>query len=148
MPDMTEKYFAGGFLFHASTRKVLLQWRGSKTSSNPNRWCFLGGWSEEEDRGDPAVTWCREMREEIGVAIDPRGVVPLCDYVPASSPYHRYIFYCDWPAVIEDFPLPQDEEDLAAVRWFTVEEALALPDLLTGGTALDLRLFQRRLEAT
>jgi 8-oxo-dGTP pyrophosphatase MutT (NUDIX family) len=144
---MTDKYFAGGFLFHPQSGKVLLQWRGTKTSSNPNTWCFLGGWSEEGDRGNPRVTWCREMHEEIGVVIDPKHIVLLCDYLPTSNPYHRYIFYREWPTVAEDFPLPEDEEDLAAVKWFTVEEALALPDLLTNGTRRDLTLFQERLRA-
>src|SRR5215218_8234705 len=105
---MTEKYFAGGFLFHLASRKVLLQFRGSKTPHSPNTWCFLGGWSEPADRGSPSVTWRREMREEIGVAIDPQAVVPLCDYLPPSSPFHRHIFYCEWPSADGDFPLPAD----------------------------------------
>ena len=142
---MSEKYFAGGFLYHRPSRKVLLQFRGSKTPHSPNTWCFLGGWSEDDDRGDPRTTWCREMREELGVSIDPQDATPLADYVPASSPYHRHIFYREWSTLEEDFSFPQDEEDLAAVRWFTLEEALALPNLLTDGTRRDLTLFRQRL---
>jgi 8-oxo-dGTP pyrophosphatase MutT (NUDIX family) len=143
----SEKYFAAGFLFHPESRKVLLQFRGSKTPHSPNTWCFLGGWSEAEDGGNPSATWRREMHEEIGVTIDPQDAVPLCDYLPASSPFHRYIFYCEWPSLTEDFPLPEDEEDLEAVRWFALEDALALPTLLTNGTRRDLLHFQERLGA-
>lgn len=145
MAATEEKYFVGGFLFHPESRKVLLQFRGSKTPHSPNTWCFLGGWSEAEDRGSPGATWRREMREEIGVDIAPTATVPLCDYVPASSPYRRHIFYCEWPDLADDFPLPADEDDLAAVGWFTPEEAFALRDPLTNGTRRDLLLFQKRL---
>ena len=139
------KYFAGGFLFHAESGRVLLQFRGTRTEHSPNTWCFLGGWSEEEDGGDAGATWRREMREEIGVAIAPGETVPLCDYAPESSPYRRHIFYCAWPSLADDFPLPEDEHDLERVAWFTVEEALALRTLLTDGTRRDLLVFQQRL---
>jgi 8-oxo-dGTP pyrophosphatase MutT (NUDIX family) len=142
---VTEEYFAGGFLFHPGSRKILLQFRGSGTSSNPDTWCFLGGCSEDGDGGRPSTTWCREMHEELGITIDPEDVVPLCDYLPASNPFHRHIFYGAWPDLAEDFSIPVDEEDLVAVRWFTVEDALALPDLLADGTRQDLLLFQGRL---
>ncbi|HEX2034090.1 MAG TPA: NUDIX hydrolase [Chloroflexota bacterium] len=142
---MGEKYFAGGFLFHRQSGSVLLQWRGSRTSVRPNTWCFLGGWSEAEDGGRAEATWRREMGEELGIDLDSAHIVPLCDYTPASNPYHRYIFYCEWPSLAEDFSFPEDEEDLAAVRWFTVQKALALPHLLSDGTRHDLALFQERL---
>lgn len=76
---MTENYFAGGFLFHAATREILLCFRGTDTPFNPNMWGFFGGWREEEDGGDPVATWCREMREELGMMIDPARVVSLRD---------------------------------------------------------------------
>ena len=142
------KYFSGGFLFHPPSGKVLLQWRGTKTPHDPDTWCFLGGWSKRGDRGDAAATWCREMHEEIGVAIDPADAVPLRDYLPTSSRFRRYVFYREWPRLTEDFDLPEDEEDLAAVRWFTVDDALALSNLLGDGTREELALFRERLRAT
>lgn len=144
---MGATYFAGGFLFHPASGKVLLRYRGTKTPHDPDTWCFLGGWSERGDRGKPAATWCREMREEIGVAIDPADAVPLRDDLPATSGFRRHVFYREWPSPAEDVPL-QDEEDLAAVRWFAVDDALALPNLLGDGTKEDLTLFRERLRAT
>jgi len=47
----------------------------------------------------------------------------------------------------EDFHFPEDEEDLEAVKWLTVEEALDLPHLTTG-TRRDLLLFQRHVRPT
>ncbi len=142
---MSEKYFAGGFLFHPPSRSVLLQFRGSKTVHSPNTWCFLGGWSENEDGDDPAATWRREMREELGITIPPKDTVALTDYLPHSNPYHRYIFYSPWPSLSDDFHLAEDETDLAAVKWFTIDEALTFPILLTDGTRRDLLLFREHL---
>ncbi len=85
------------------------------------------------------------MREELGIAIAPEDTVALTDYLPPSNPYHRYIFYCPWPSLPDDFHLAEDETDLAAVKWFTVDEALSLPNLLTDGTKRDLLLFRDRL---
>lgn len=140
-----DKYFAGGWLFHAASRKVLLNFRGSVTPFNPDTWSVFGGWSEDEDDGDPTVTWCREMREELGVLINPSQVVPLCDYQPTSNPFHRYIFYCEWPTTAEAFALAEDEPDLAGYAWFTLEEALALPNLGKGARH-DLTLFRDRVQ--
>jgi 8-oxo-dGTP pyrophosphatase MutT (NUDIX family) len=140
-----DKYFAGGFLVHPASRKVLLQFRGSRTPHDPDTWCIFGGWREDEDGGDPVATWRREMREELGAVIDPTLVVPLCDYAPSGNPYHRYIFYCEWPAPAVDFVLAEDEEDLGGYGWFTVEAALALPNLQGDGTRRDLALFRERL---
>ena len=141
---MATKYFAGGFLFHPPSGKLLLQWRGTTTPHDPDTWCFLGGWTKRSDRS-PAATWCREMREEIGVTLDPKDAVPLRDYLPASSTFHRHVLYCAWPTLTEEFSLPADEEDLGAVHWLTVDEALALPNLLADGTREDLELFRERL---
>jgi 8-oxo-dGTP pyrophosphatase MutT (NUDIX family) len=81
------------------------------------------------------------MREELGVVVDPAGVVPLCDYVNRLG-NHRYVFYCRWPSLAEDFVLGEGE----AFRWFAVDDALALPNL-TDGTRRDLALFRDRLAA-
>jgi 8-oxo-dGTP pyrophosphatase MutT (NUDIX family) len=132
-------YFAGGFLFHRASGRVLLHLRGASAQVNPSAWAFFGGSSEEEDGRDPIATWCREMREELGVEVDRRRVVPLCDYLNRLG-NHRYVYYCEWPSLAEDFVLGEGE----AFAWFGVEEALALPNL-THGTRLDLGLFRDRM---
>ena len=65
--------------------------------------------------------------------------------MPASSTYHRNVFYREWPTFAVVFFFPQNEEDLTAVRWLPLEEAHALPNLLTDGTRRDLTLFRQRL---
>lgn len=99
-------------------------------------WAFFGGASEEVDREDPIATWCREMQEELGVTIDSDRIVPLCDYVNRNG-NHRYVFYCEWPTLDDTFVLGEGE----SYEWFTVDEALALPNL-TYGTRRDLEYFR------
>jgi hypothetical protein len=51
------------------------------------------------------------------------------------------------PSLAEDFPFPEDEEDLATGKWLAVDEALAPPNLLIDGTRRDLILFREWIGA-
>jgi 8-oxo-dGTP pyrophosphatase MutT (NUDIX family) len=68
---------AVGFLYHPGSGKVLLQLRDTDKPPNAGKWAFFGGRAEAEDRGDLLATWCREMREELGVTLDRGQVVSL-----------------------------------------------------------------------
>jgi 8-oxo-dGTP pyrophosphatase MutT (NUDIX family) len=129
-------YFAGGFLFHPASRGVLLHLRDAGAPTNPDTWAFFGGASEDVDGRDPVATWRRELREELGVDVEPTRVVPLCDYLNRHG-NHRYTFYCQWPSRSEDFVLGEG----AAFGWFALEDALTLPNLSLG-TRQDLTLFR------
>jgi 8-oxo-dGTP pyrophosphatase MutT (NUDIX family) len=131
---LDEPYFAMGFLFHAPTGKVMLHLRGSDAPSNPGMWHLFGGRSEEEDGDDPAATWRREMQEEVGITVPPEHVVPLRTYILGRR---RHVFYCPWPRV--EAPITVYEG--AAAAWFTLEEALALPNLVDRART-DLLLFR------
>ena len=67
---MARPNVAIGFLYHAPSGKILLHLRGTDVLASPGRWAFFGGRAEPGDGGDLLVTWCREMREELGVALD------------------------------------------------------------------------------
>src|SRR5207244_6114350 len=59
------KFWAGGFLFDAQARKVLLHLRDEQTPFNPIRWAFFGGLNEgNESFGECFI---RELHEEIGL---------------------------------------------------------------------------------
>lgn len=70
-----QKTIVAGFLFHEPSGKVLRHLRSADAPTNPGQWAFFGGKSEPEDNGDPVVAWHREMREEIGVELDPARVM-------------------------------------------------------------------------
>ena len=132
-----EPYFALGFLYHASTGKVLLHLRGDDAPSNPGMWHLFGGRSEAADGGDPVGTWRREMREELGVDL-PRGeIVPLREYEFFGR--RRYTFYCPWPT-LEPFRVYEGK----AAAWYAAEDALAINNLVDRART-ELELFAERL---
>ena len=132
---MDRFHYSGGFLYNPEVRQLLLHHRGGGAPSDPNKWDVFGGRSEDEDRGGPVSTWCREMREELGVDLEPRSAIPVCDYVNKYG-RHRYIFYYVWPSTDGDFVLGEGQ----GYAWFTPEEALTLLDL-TDMTRHDLLRF-------
>ncbi|MDP9352331.1 MAG: NUDIX domain-containing protein [Chloroflexota bacterium] len=136
---MDRFHYSGGFLYNRAARKLLLHHRGADAPSDPDKWDVFGGRSEDEDRGDPVATWCREMREELGVDLESEGVIPVCDYVNKYGRY-RYVFYHAWPSLSEDFVLGEGQ----GYAWFTLDEALTLLDL-TDMTRHDLLRFGEML---
>ena len=119
---MVVRNAAVGFLYHAPSSKVLLHLRGPDAPPNPGKWAFFGGRCEPEDGGDLLATWRREMREELGVALDPARVVSLRHGTYADDT-RWHDFYCEWPSL---------------------DEALGQPDLADYARE-DLRLFRERL---
>jgi 8-oxo-dGTP pyrophosphatase MutT (NUDIX family) len=132
-------YGAFGILYHPETRQVLLNRRGVDAPKNPDTWGLFGGGAEIDDRGDPLATWCREVREELGIALDPAKVAPLTAY-PGTAGHLRHVFCYAWPALDTQFVLGEG----AGFAWFTLAEALALPDL-TDMARRDLQMLQRWL---
>jgi 8-oxo-dGTP pyrophosphatase MutT (NUDIX family) len=114
---------------------VLLHLRAPGVAVSPGQRAFLGGRAEPEDGGDPVATWCRELREEIGVALDPARVVPISDGTDARGVRYR-VFASAWPA-LDDFAVTEGQR----VAWFTLDEAPALPDLAPAAR-LDLLAFR------
>jgi 8-oxo-dGTP pyrophosphatase MutT (NUDIX family) len=133
---MVVRNVAVGFLYHAASGKVLLHLRGVDAPPNPGKWAFFGGRSEPEDGHDLLATWLREMREELGVTLDPAHVVSLRDGIyDDGTRWHD--FYCEWPSLDEDFVLTEGQR----YAWFTLDEALSLPDLAAYARE-DLLLFR------
>lgn len=115
---------AVGFLHHAASGKVLLHLRGTEAPPNAGMWAFFGGHGEPEDGGTLLATWCREMREELGVTLDPARGVSLRQgcYDDGTQ---RQDFSCEWRALDEAFILTEGER----YAWFTLDDALNLPNL-------------------
>lgn len=87
--DRRSKFWAGGFLFDAQARKVLLHRRDDQTPFNPNRWAFFGGLNEgNESFGECFV---RELREETGLQLEPDRVTYLRDYAHTTVAQHRAV---------------------------------------------------------
>src|SRR3954447_20937845 len=131
------RYAAVGFLYHAASRQVLLHHRDASASLYPECWAGFGGRDEPEDGGDPAATWRREMREELGVDLAPEQIRPLRQYINPDVGRPRYIFYVLWPTLDDTFTLGEGDR----YAWVPLDEAIVLPDLmdLARGDLLFLR---------
>ena len=121
---MATRDVAVGFLYHAASGRVLLHLRGADVPPNPGKWAFFGGRGEPEDGGDLLATWRREMREELGVELDPARVVSLRR---GAYDGERRVqdFYSEWPSHAEPVVLAEGQR----YAWYPVDEAGALPDL-------------------
>ncbi len=136
---MVIRHVAVGFLYHADSGRVLLHLRAADRPPSAGRWAFFGGGSEPEDGDDLLATWCREMREELGVVLDPASIVALRHGTYADgSRWHEY--YAAWPTPAEDFVLTEGQR----YGWFTLADALALPDLADYACG-SLAVFRERL---
>lgn len=120
---MSRPYVAVGFLFHRETRRVLLHRRGVDAPSYPDQWHMFGGHGDDADGGDPVTTWQREMREELGIALERGRIVLLWNHDAAGR--RRFIFYYEWPSLASRFALGEGQ----GYAWFTLAEALGLPNL-------------------
>lgn len=136
---MNKTYGAVGFLFHTAARTVLLHHRDGNALVNPNRWGFFGGSNEDEDAGNPVATWLRELHEELGIVLEAEQVTPFGEGEPSSG-MHRYVFYCEWPTLAEDFVLGEGQ----GFAWFSLDDAVQL-STLTPFAREDLLLFRDRL---
>ncbi len=136
---MSIRNVAVGFLYHAASGKVLLHLRGVDAPPNPGKWAFFGGRAEPEDGDDLLVTWLREVQEEIGVTLHPARVVSLRNGTYDNG-LRWHDFYYEWPSLDQDFVLTEGQR----YAWFTLDEALSLPDLADYARD-DLLIFRQRL---
>ena len=103
---------------------VLLARRSPHRKAYPGLWSFPGGHVEAEETLEQALT--REASEEVNVApVIYSTVARIADPNTTSEPitYHMYAVR-EWrgePSIIND--------EHTELRWFTFEEAKALPDL-------------------
>jgi 8-oxo-dGTP pyrophosphatase MutT (NUDIX family) len=91
----------------------------------PNWWSFFCGGPEAVDGGDPATTWRREIQEEIGVLLDASQIAALSAYVDPRYAKPRHVFVGEWPDLSTAFVLGEGD----GIDWFSLDEALGLPDL-------------------
>jgi 8-oxo-dGTP diphosphatase len=139
MTPMREPFGAACFLYHAQSRRVLLQHRTDDAPAFPSHWGMFGGSGEEEDGDDPMRAVRRELREELGLELDPGAVIPLWDYMTDRGS-HRYAFLYPWPDPHYSFELGEGQ----GYGWFTIAEALGTL-LLTTNARRDLTLLDEYL---
>ena len=108
--------------------EVYLSRRPSHFRYYPGAFVFPGGRRDLED-ADLRATACREVKEEIGIAIDPARLVPLRDIhtSPHAGPVYRMLTFAY--EVDGEFTTTLNLEEVEEEVWVTTREALAQFDL-------------------
>ncbi len=128
-----KNFYAGGFAYNSQTKSVLLHKRDANTPYNPNMWAFFGGLSKAGE--SPKQTFIREVKEELGISINQKEVIELCNYFNAEFKTHRYVFYIE--KEIKDDQIKLGEG--AGYAWVKLSKIHKLD--LTEKTEKDLKLF-------
>ena len=128
-----KKFFTGGFLFNPKTNEVLLHKRDMKTEINPGQWGFFGGLSEDNET--PKQCCIREWKEELGITVDEKDLIPFCDYLNSERNTWRYVFFMESELKKSDMILGEGED----FDWIPLSKVFEYN--LTDKTRVDLRKF-------
>lgn len=108
---MSVPYFmAAGFALRDEAGRLLLvhQAYGNRV------WDFVGGGAEAGE--SPEETAIREAKEEIGLTVEPRGLIG----VYFNRQYHRLIFI--FHGIVTDGTLALQAEEIAEIGWFSPDD--------------------------
>jgi 8-oxo-dGTP diphosphatase len=98
--------------------RVLMQQRRAGRA-HAGLWEFPGGKVESGESLDLAL--CREIAEELGIALDPAALVPLSFAAATGNPHVVLLYTCrDWTGEPQCL-------DAAALGWFAAEALASLP---------------------
>ena len=90
-------------------------------------WCFVGGGIHPGETHEQAVE--REFREEVGGGVRP--LAKIWEFTRADGRLRLHW----WLAELADEGLAPNPEEVAEIRWCTVAEIEALPDVLESNLA-------------
>ena len=128
---------SGVLVVARDTQRILLGLR-SEDVNEPNTWGNFGGAIGVTDSGEPEEALppeenaLKEMAEEIGYtgAIE---MIPSFTYRSPEFTFYNFIGLVDRES---DIPLNQFNWEVSELRWFTLDEVMALPNLHFGVSAL------------
>jgi len=130
-------FSAAVFLYDPVTDSVLLHLRDEKTSTYPNTWAFFGGRGEP---GETDVECClRELREEIGLNLQPHELQRLREYVVTERQEYQVIFYAEKAVSLDRLALGEG----AGFAWVPLTEVANLP--MNKYNRDDIRFFATKL---
>jgi len=107
-----------------------------RSNTTQEQWAFPGGKQEKSET--PQRTASREIKEELGLDINIKGV--LGSYIHASK-NQRYAIRC-FIAESNKFDLRKDTDEIIEAKWCTFKEGLALN--LTSTTREALKEFSSK----
>ncbi len=116
-----ERFTSCGFLYNPKTQSVFLHLRDGNTLFYPNCWAFFGGKNEDDE--SPEACYIREMREEIGIKIEPDNTHFLREYFYPKAKNTFHIFYSISEQPRENFTIGEG----ADFSWIPLTQIQTLP---------------------
>lgn len=130
-------FSAAVFLYDPDTHSLLLHLRDGKAAIHPNTWAFFGGRGEP---GETDVECClRELREEIGLDLQPHELRRLREYVVTEEQEYQVIFYAEKAVSLDKLVLGEG----AGFAWVSLTEVASLP--MNKYAQDDVRYFATKL---
>jgi 8-oxo-dGTP diphosphatase len=127
------------FLYDPVTHSVLLHLRDDKAPTDPNMWAFFGGGGEP---GETDVECClRELREEIGLDLQPHELQRLREYADTEQQEYQVTFYAEKAVPLDKLVLGEG----AGFAWVPLTEVEKLP--MSKHTRDDIRYFAAQLSS-
>jgi 8-oxo-dGTP diphosphatase len=115
-----QPFSAAAFLYDPAARALLLHLRDDKAVQYPNSWAFFGGRGEP---GETDVDCClRELREEIGLSLQPHELHRLREYAVDPREY-QITFHAEKSIPLDRLVLGEG----ADFAWVPLANALSLP---------------------
>ena len=133
----SQPFSAGAFLYDPVTQSLRLHLRDEKAPTNPNTWAFFGG---RRELGKTDVECClRELREEIGLDLQPHELQRLREYFVTERQEYRVIFYVEKAVHLDKLVLGEG----AGFAWVALTEIANLP--MSKYNRDDIRYFANKL---
>ncbi len=105
--------------------QVLLQKRSANKRFNPNKWALCAGHVDAYESLENAIL--REIKEEIGIDINPNELVPFGEReftIRNSNSHITYFYYVKSNLNEEDFII--QKEELSEVKWFDIDQVIEM----------------------
>jgi 8-oxo-dGTP diphosphatase len=133
----SQPFSASAFLYDPVTQSLLLHLRDEKAPTYPNTWAFFGGLGEP---GETDVECClRELREEIGLDLQPHELQRLREYVVTERQQYHVVFYAEKAVPLDKLVLGEG----AGFAWVALTEVANLP--MNKYARDDVRYFANKL---
>jgi len=121
-----KKILGNAVIIENKRGELLLHLRDEKAPSMKNQWCLLGGHVDENSNETPEEAAVRELKEEIGVEINPKALKLFKKIHPWDNDHESYIYNAVLDLRENEIVIGEGRE----VRFFSKDELLdMLPKL-------------------